>query len=80
MKLSDLRKRTSIAVASDDLTEELLNFVLEEMDDMEAQKTFIFGHMIIHVVRQGSGDIDVNVGTISHYGTLITKQSDGDFS
>jgi len=76
MKLSSLKKRESIIVASDELTEELLNFVLEEMDDMRPEATFVFGHMIIYAVRQGSGDIDVNIGTISHYGTTFTKQSD----
>lgn len=76
MKLANMTKRTLIAVASEELTDELIEFVLEEMEDMEEQKTFIFGHIIIHAVRQGSGDIDLNVGTISHYGTTFTKHSD----
>jgi hypothetical protein len=45
-------------------------------EEGQTELSFVLGHLIVIMKRQGSGDIDVSVGDLTHTATIMTEQSD----
>lgn len=73
MKLHEVSDSVPTDEERNNIVAEILRMFEEEN---QTELSFVCGHLIVLMKRQGSGDIDVSVGNLTHCATLITDQSD----